>query len=147
MIREYPREINQNIQLRLAGDLACTHAISALPKMRCDNKEVQDNSTCRGSPSYPVCLCCYPYGRASLLLLESVLQSSILVDHLLLSSVRWGHSDSHIKEKERSYNVSMEPLMALASFPESLRRTPSIGNITYKRIEKMKPEEKVTSKG
>lgn len=42
------------------------------------------------------------------------------------------------------YSVDIAPVMALSSFPESLRRTPSIGSITYRRLEKMQPEEKVT---
>jgi hypothetical protein len=42
------------------------------------------------------------------------------------------------------YSVDIEPVMALALFPESQRRSPSIGNITYRRLEKMTPEELVT---
>ena len=54
-------------------------------------------------------------------------------------------SKTRTDEKGRTlYAVDIEPIMALASFPETLRRAPSVGSITYKRLEKMAPEQDVT---
>ncbi len=54
-------------------------------------------------------------------------------------------SKTRTDEKGRPiYSVDIVPVMALSSFPENLRRAPSIGSITYRRLEKMKPEETVT---
>ena len=51
-------------------------------------------------------------------------------------------STTQIDEKgDAVYSVDLEPLTGLASFPERLRRSPSTGKVTYRRVEKMAPEE------